>query len=167
MNARDSSLLWFALVLGAGALAIGGIAVNVWIPSRRADLYRPIFEAATRQYALPPGLLMRIAEEESDFDPSARSSKGGVGIMQIVPMWHPEVGEAGALDPVRAIPYAAKILAAWRKQYGSWTLALAAYNAGPGNVEKYGGVPPFPETRNYIAAILPDVGIRESGVRYA
>lgn len=143
------------------------IAMSTWSPAKRAELYRPLFAAATTQYRLPPGLLMRIAQQESNFDPAARSSAGAVGIMQIVPRWHPEVGEAGALDPARAIPYAAKILAAWHRQYGNWTLALAAYNAGPGAVAKFGGVPPFAETRNYIAKILPDVGIVESGVRYA
>jgi soluble lytic murein transglycosylase-like protein len=141
--------------------------MSTWTPSQRAEIYRPLFDAATARYQLPPNLLMRIADRESNFNPNARSSRGAVGIMQIVPRWHPEVGESGALDPSRAIPYAAKILSAWRRQYGSWTLALAAYNAGPSYVDQYQGVPPFPETRKYIAAILPSVGIIETGIRYA
>jgi soluble lytic murein transglycosylase-like protein len=136
--------------------------------AQRKALYRPLFEAATLQYQLPPRLLERVAEVESNCDPAARSAAGAVGLMQIVPRWHPQLGEGGALDPARAIPYAAQLLAAWRRQYGSWTLALAAYNAGPGNLAKYNnGVPPFAETRAYIAKILPAVGIFESGVRYA
>lgn len=146
---------------------------SMWSPSKRAEIFRPLFEAATRRYALPPNLLMRQAEIESNYEPAARSAKGAVGIMQIIPRWHPELDpgdaaadERAALDPARAIPYAAKLLRAWRNQYGSWTLALAAYNAGPGAVQQYGGVPPFAETRNYIAKILPAVGISEA-VRYA
>lgn len=147
----------------------------MWSASKRAEIYRPLFEEATRRYGLPPNLLMRQAEVESNYDPHAKSAKGALGIMQIIPRWHPELdpGDAAAdaraaLDPARAIPYAAKLLRSWYNRYGSWSLALAAYNAGPGEVEKYGrAVPPFAETRSYVAKILPAVGIRESGVRYA
>jgi soluble lytic murein transglycosylase-like protein len=147
----------------------------MWSPSKRAEIFRPLFDDATRRYGLPPNLLMRQADVESSFNPDARGADGELGIMQIIPRWHPELdpGDAAAdaraaLDPARAIPYAAKLLRMYRDRYGSWTLALAAYNAGPGAVDKHGrAVPPFPVTRNYIAKILPAVGISEPGVRYA
>lgn len=185
--ARSSSSGWL-LALGGALLLLGysrtdrGRAelidlierASMWSPSKRAEMFRPLFDDATRRYGLPPNLLMRQADVESSYDPTARSSKGALGIMQIIPRWHPELdpGDAAAdaraaLDPVRAIPYAAKLLRTWRDRYGSWSLALAAYNAGPGAVEQYGrAVPPFPETRAYLAKILPAVGIKES-VRYA
>lgn len=135
--------------------------------AQRREKYRALFDRASQQYGIPPNLLMRQGEVESSLIPDARSSAGAIGIMQIVPRYHPELGEAGALDPVRAIPYAASLLRQWYDRFGSWTLALAAYNAGPGNVARYGNaVPPFDETRNYVAKILPSVGITESGVRY-
>jgi soluble lytic murein transglycosylase-like protein len=147
----------------------------MWSPSKRAEIFRPLFDEASRRYALPPNLLMRQADVESGYDPNARSGKGALGIMQIIPRWHPELdpGDAAAdaraaLDPARAIPYAAKLLRSYRDRYGSWTLALAAYNAGPTIVEQYGrAVPPFAETRAYVSKILAAVGIVEPGVRYA
>lgn len=156
---------WMLVLLG-GALALWPRR-GAMTKAERIALYRPLFDAATQRHHLPAGLLMRLADVESDFQPAAKSGKGAIGIMQIVPRWHPELGEAGALDPARAIPYAAKILDGWRGQFGSWTLALAAYNAGPTAVTDYNGVPPFPETRKYIAKILPAVGIVEPHVRYA
>lgn len=139
-----------------------------WVTPRRGQAFEALFEAATAQYQLPPGLLSRVAARESAYNPNARSSAGALGLMQIVPKWHPEVGAEGALDPKRAIPYAAKYLRQLYDRFGKWTLAVAAYNAGPSAVRKYGGVPPFDETRAYVAAILPDVGIvqPEPGVRY-
>lgn len=133
----------------------GGAAVVSTTLAKRRELYRPLFDSASAQYGIPPGLLMRQGEAESALDPDAiNTSSNATGIMQIVPRWHPELGVSGALDPGRAIPYAAKILRQWFDRFGSWELALAAYNAGPGNVQKYGGVPPFPETREYIARIM-------------
>lgn len=136
--------------------------------AQRAEVFRSLFDEATRRWQLPPGLLLAQGIAESALDPNARSSAGAVGIMQVIPRWHPELGEAGALDPARAIPYAAQFLRQLYNKYGSWTLALAAYNAGPANVDKYGrAVPPFPETRAYVEKITKRAGIVEPGVRYA
>lgn len=142
-------LLGLLLLIGTG-----GAVVSTTLAKRR-ELYRPLFDRASANYGIPPGLLMRQGEVESALNPDAvNSSSNATGIMQIVPRWHPEVGTSGALDPARAIPYAAKILRGWFEQFGSWELALAAYNAGPGNVTKYGGIPPFAETQNYVRKIL-------------
>lgn len=163
------ALFLFSRTQTGGAIVSEAVRRVAELPlARRREIYKPMFDAATARYRLPPGLLMRVGEVESSLNPLARSSAGAVGIMQIVPRWHPALGEAGALDPARAIPYAAQILRAWRDQFGSWSLALAAYNAGPAAVEKYGrAVPPFTETRAYLSKILPPVGIVEAGVRYA
>jgi soluble lytic murein transglycosylase-like protein len=141
-------------------------AISAWT-TPAGEQWRPIFDAAERAYMIPSGLLFRQGYQESRFrqdiiDGTTRSSAGAVGIMQIIPKWHPELGEAGALDPLRAIPYAGKYLASLRKRFGTWELALAAYNAGPGNVVKYNGIPPFTETQNYVAQITADVPV--SGV---
>lgn len=76
--------------------------------------------------------------------------------MGIVPKWHPTVD---AWDPYAAINYGAGYLRQNFDRFGSWRLALAAYNAGPGAVEKYGGVPPYAETMQYVASITRDLGL--------
>jgi len=160
----------------AGAPAPSSGPPRRWVTPRKGLQYEPHFIAATAKYGLPAGLLSRLAQRESIYDPNAVSPVGAIGLMQIMPKHHPDLdpGElaldrAAALDPKRAIPYAAKYLRQLYDRFGTWTLAVAAYNAGPTAVKKYGGVPPFKETRAYVAAILPDVGIAqpEQGVRYA
>lgn len=131
------------------------------------EALRGIFSSSAAQYGLPVGLLEAVAYRESRFrqdiiDGRTRSSAGAVGIMQIIPRWHPEVGEAGALDPQRAIPYAAKYLQQLQRQFGSWELALAAYNWGPGNLAKWqaGTIKNWPaETRAYVAEITRNAGL--------
>lgn len=135
-----------------------------WKIPRAGEPYRAHFEAAERRYGVPALLLARQAYQESRFradiiDGRTRSSAGAVGIMQVIPRYHPELGEAGALDPARAIDYAARFMRRLFDRFGSWSLALAAYNAGPSNVEKYRGVPPFAETQAYVRDITSDVGI--------
>lgn len=133
-----------------------------WKQVKNAERYLPALRAAELRYSLPPDLLARMAYQESRFrddivSGATRSSAGAVGIMQIVPKWHPSLGEAGALDPSRAIDYAGNYLRQLYAQFKSWPLAVAAYNAGPGNVQKYKGVPPFAETQNYVKQVFGDL----------
>lgn len=155
--------VWLWIALGVLLLTGGTVAVRKF-QYEKGEKYRPLFDAAERQYGLPPGLLFRQAFQESHFrddiiSGAIRSVAGATGIMQIVPKFHPEVGESGALNPSIAVPYAARILSQWKQQFGSWPLALAAYNAGPGNVKKYNGIPPFAETKKYVSDILADVNL--------
>ena len=138
--------------------------VSSWFNSS-GEKYRPLFDAAETKYGIPHGLLFRQAYQESRFRDDiitgkVRSSAGAVGIMQIIPRWHPEIGEVGALDPTKAVPYAAKYLSQLKKQFGSWELALAAYNWGPGNVSKYSADRWPLETRNYVSQITADINVR-------
>lgn len=123
--------------------------------------YLPAITAAELRYNLPRGLLHRQLFQESRFRTDIItgefvSSAGAVGIAQIIPRYHPEVNP---LDPIASIDYAARFMRQLYNQFGSWALALAAYNAGPGNVRKYGGVPPFDETQKYVAEITADVEV--------
>jgi soluble lytic murein transglycosylase-like protein len=125
----------------------------------RGAKYLPLLYAAEDKYGIPRDLLARQAYQESRFrddivSGATVSSAGALGLMQIVPRFHPT---AQPLNVPAAIDYAAKFLKQLHTQFGSWTLALAAYNAGPGNVSKYGGIPPFTETQNYVRQILADV----------
>lgn len=122
----------------------------------RAKPWLPVFQQAEGRYQLPEGLLVRVAQQESGFDPQAyNKSSGASGMMQIVPKWHPDI--KNPYDPVYAIPYAAMYLRQLYNQFGSWRLALAAYNWGPGNLKNKGIAAAPLETRNYMAQILADL----------
>lgn len=122
--------------------------------------YLEALQNAEKEYNLPNGLLVRVAYQESRFRPeiingSLQSGAGAIGIMQIVPKWHPDVNP---YDPFDSIDYAAKYLRRLHNQFGSWELALAAYNWGPGNVGKSPYFDEWPkETRDYVTQISSDV----------
>ncbi len=142
--------------------SLGDLVMPYKIPAT-ATPYLPMLRAAETANGIPTGLLVRIAYQESRFRPEiingkVKSSAGAVGIMQIVPRWHPGINAA---DPSQAIPYAAQFLRRMYQMFGSWPVALMAYNWGPGNVKKYlaGQTSPPLETRNYVAQITRDVQV--------
>lgn len=113
-----------------------------------------IFEKAASTYGLDQKLLELIAQKESNFKADAKSSAGAMGVMQLMPATAESLGVTNAYDPEQNIMGAAKLLKQlWDKYNGELELVLAGYNAGTGAVEKYGGVPPYEETKNYIAWI--------------
>ncbi|WP_432546535.1 NlpC/P60 family protein [Kineococcus sp. SYSU DK004] len=114
--------------------------------------YDAAFRAAEQRYSLPAGLLSAVAKAESGYDPNARSRAGALGLMQFMPATAREMG-VDPLDPASAIDGAGRLLRKHLDAFGSVPLALAAYNAGPGNVRKHGGVPPFAETQKYVQKI--------------
>lgn len=129
----------------------------------RGAPYKAIFQQAEANNGLPSMMLARMAYQEShyraDIISGAKvSSAGAVGIMQIVPKWHPNVDP---LDPVASINYAGAYMAQLFRQFGAWDYALMAYNWGPGNLSKYlaGKIEAMPiETVNYSTQILADLG---------
>ncbi len=115
--------------------------------------YAPQFAAAEAQYHLPAGMLAAVAQQESGGNAHAVSSAGAEGLMQLMPSTAAGLN-ADAFDPGQSIEAAAKILHSDLTQFGnSVPLALAAYNAGAGAVRRYGGIPPFSETQNYVRSI--------------
>lgn len=106
---------------------------------------------AARRAGIDEGIFLRQITAESNWNPNAVSSAGAVGISQIMPNYHPNVNPR---DPYASLDYAARLMRSHLDRYGSYDLALAAYNAGGGAVEQYGGVPPFAETQNYVAKIM-------------
>ena len=115
--------------------------------------YADLFTRAGARYGVDPSLLAAVASKESSFNASAVSSAGAQGLMQFMPATAKGLG-VNPLDPTSAIDGAAKYLSSLSKQFGSTELALAAYNAGPGTVSRYGGIPPYPETQNYVRAVM-------------
>lgn len=150
------------LILGALGLGVAAMFALRWTPPETADKYLGEIAKAERAYGLPRDLLARLIYQESRYrediiNGQLRSGAGAVGIAQIVPKWHPNVNP---LDPVASIHYAARYLKQLRDQFGSWRLALAAYNWGPGNVRRHAGdFNKWPkETQNYVTEILGDLG---------
>lgn len=113
------------------------------------------FEEASEKYNVDVKLLKAIAHAESNFNPNATSSSGAMGVMQLMPSTAKSLGITDAYNAYDNIMGGAKVIAEHLANYnGDVSLALAAYNAGSGNVAKYGGVPPFTETQNYIKKVL-------------
>ncbi|HME80655.1 MAG TPA: lytic transglycosylase domain-containing protein [Candidatus Eremiobacteraceae bacterium] len=124
---------------------------------RGANPYDGMIRRTAQRHDLDPALLNAVIRQESGFNPQARSSAGAMGLMQLMPDTAKSLGVTDAFDPAQNLEGGAKLLRGLIDQYGGrLDLALAAYNAGSGAVDKYHGVPPFAETRNYVHAILDD-----------
>ena len=120
--------------------------------SGRRSAYMPHAQAVARKYGIPEALFLRLVNQESGWNPNARSHKGAMGLAQLMPGTAAKLG-VNASDPVQNLEGGARYLRMMYNQFGDWRLALAAYNAGPGAVQKYGGIPPYRETRNYVRII--------------
>jgi hypothetical protein len=115
--------------------------------------FEDVFLDAGRKFDVSPTLLKAVASAESDFNPDAVSPAGAVGLMQIMPGTAQQLG-IDPRDPVQSIQGAANYLRTLLEQFnGNVTLAVAAYNAGPGAVAKYGGIPPYSETQDYVVHV--------------
>lgn len=118
-----------------------------------------IFQEAADTYGVPVNLLKAVGMVESNFNQYAQSAAGAQGVMQLMPSTAASLGVTDPFDARQNIMGGAKLLAQNLDMYnGDVDLALAAYNAGPGNVDAYGGVPPFPETQNYVATVKEYMG---------
>lgn len=114
-----------------------------------------IFQEAAATYDVDINLLTAIARQESNFKTDATSSSGAMGVMQLMPATAQGLGVSDAYNAYENIMGGSKYISQLLQRYnGDTTLALAAYNAGSGNVAKYGGVPPFTETQNYVKKVL-------------
>lgn len=117
--------------------------------------YEAYFKEASETYGVATSILKSIAKAESNFNPSAVSKAGAIGIMQLMPSTAASLGVSNSYDARENIMGGAKYISQLLSRYqGNISLALAAYNAGTGNVDKYGGIPPFTETQNYVQKVL-------------
>jgi cell wall-associated NlpC family hydrolase len=114
--------------------------------------YAGMFSQNEARYQLPQGLLAAVAQTESGGNPAAVSPAGAQGLMQLMPTTAQGLG-VNPWEPAEAVQGAAQLLSKYLHTFGSVPLALAAYNAGPGAVEQYGGVPPYNETQKYVTKI--------------
>ena len=118
------------------------------------DLYEPLIQEAAAAYDIPASLIRAVMRTESAFDPRAESHVGAKGLMQLMPPLAKEMGVTDPFDPRQNVMGGAKYLRKLLDMHsGNIRLALASYNAGPRNVKRYKGIPPFKETRNYVKKI--------------
>ena len=115
--------------------------------------YLEVARAAARKHGVPEDMFLRLVQQESGWYQSAVSPKGATGLTQLMPGTARRLG-VDANDPDENLDGGARYLKMMYDRFGSWRLALAAYNAGPQAVEQYGGIPPYAETQNYVSSIL-------------
>jgi soluble lytic murein transglycosylase-like protein len=138
---------------GAGSLTPLPVSVS------NVSDFESLIQASATQNGVDPSLIRAVIQTESGGNPKAVSSAGAMGLMQLMPANVQEAGVSNPFDPAQNIAAGTQQLAGLLKKYnGNVTLALAAYNAGPGNVQKYGGIPPFPETQDYIRKVRAAMG---------
>jgi Transglycosylase SLT domain/D-alanyl-D-alanine carboxypeptidase len=140
--------------VGYGGSGDGGSAVPSFVPARFHDA----IVRASQRWNVGAALLSAQIYAESNFNPFAQSPAGAQGIAQFMPGTAQSIGLDNPFDPEQAIDAQAHLMRDLLRRFGSVPLALAAYNAGAGAVEQYGGIPPFAETRAYVAKILGLLG---------
>lgn len=114
--------------------------------------YLEVAKSVARSHGVPEDLFLRLVQQESGWNPRAKSHKGAIGLAQLMPATARRLG-VDPHDPQQNLEGGARYLRQQYETFGSWRLALAAYNAGPKAVEKHGGVPPYRETKNYVRKI--------------
>jgi soluble lytic murein transglycosylase-like protein len=117
--------------------------------------YTPTIEAAAARNGIDPAVLYGLIQQESNFDPTATSGAGALGLTQLMPGTAASLGVTEPLNPAQSIEGGARYLGQLMHQFGgNVSDALAAYNAGPGAVQQYGGIPPYAETQQYVTKVL-------------
>ncbi|MEM1007144.1 MAG: lytic transglycosylase domain-containing protein [Pseudomonadota bacterium] len=114
--------------------------------------YLTLARQAARLHSIPEELFLRLVQQESGWNPHAKSHKGALGLAQLMPQTADLLG-VNPHDPKQNLEGGARYLSWQYRKFKSWPLALAAYNAGPKAVEKHGGIPPYAETQNYVKVI--------------
>lgn len=124
-------------------------------PLQTPERFRSLIKSAAESAGIEEELLDALVAAESSYDPNARSSAGALGLSQLMPATAKAMGVINPFDPAENLNGGAKYLASMLQRFGGDTkLALAAYNAGPGAVEKYNGIPPYAQTQAYVQKVL-------------
>ncbi|MGM9993044.1 MAG: lytic transglycosylase domain-containing protein [Candidatus Bruticola sp.] len=137
------------------AAAINSSSITGSNSSGDSAQFDSIIKEASEKYNVDPALIKAVIRQESAFNPQATSVCGAQGLMQLMPETASDLGVKNAYDPKENIMGGAKYLGQLLDMFnGDMTKTIAAYNAGPGSVQQYGGVPPYQETQNYVDKVL-------------
>ncbi|MBI4239002.1 MAG: lytic transglycosylase domain-containing protein [Deltaproteobacteria bacterium] len=146
---------WEAVAVTRGRPALGKRVQFRGIPRLAQHPLAPIIIAAAERYQLDPAIIAAIIHVESGFNPLARSPKGAMGLMQLMPQTAGRLGVETPYDPATNVFAGARYFRQMLNRFhGDYLLALAAYNAGPGAVEQHGGIPPYAETVQYVPKVI-------------
>ena len=138
--------------IGGSAIGMGDVRGAAPVPPAEID---SLVASNSAAYAVDPALIRAVIANESGFDAHATSRTGAQGLMQLEPETAAQVGVTDSYDPAQNVAGGTRYLKGLLDRFhGDVHLAVAAYNAGPGAVEKYGGIPPYAETQHYVAAVL-------------
>jgi soluble lytic murein transglycosylase-like protein len=152
---RQSSPTAFASALAAAGAPAEGAAQSAASEGASGTQYDAMIEAAAQRNGVEPAVLHGLIQQESNFDPSAQSGAGAAGLTQLMPGTASSLGVSNPMNAAESIEGGARYLGQLLSQFGgNTTEALAAYNAGPGAVQQYGGVPPYAETQSYVSKVL-------------
>ena len=136
-------------------LKVAPTAVNQQLQPGESVPFQDLIATAAAKYGLDPALLAAVVKQESNFNPNAKSGAGAKGLTQLMDATSRGLGVTDPFDPAQSLDGGARFLSGLMKQFhGDRSLALAAYNAGPGAVQKYGGIPPYQETQRYVPKVL-------------
>jgi len=160
-RSKGSWKLWKSFAGSGGASVSSGrrsalpSRERVKMGSERYHRYDTFIRGAAERYQLPEALLRAVIHTESNYHPNAVSRVGAMGLMQLMPATAKGLGVTDPFDPRQNIYGGAKFLRLLANRFnGDMVLVIAGYHAGAGNVQKYGGVPPFTTTRGYVKAVL-------------
>ena len=131
------------------------LAANDALEIGKTVPFQDMITSAAQKYGIRPALLVAVVKQESNFNPNAKSGVGAKGLTQLMDATARGLGVTDPFDPAQSLDGGARFLGGLLKQFkGNESLALAAYNAGPGAVQKYGGIPPYQETQRYVPKVL-------------
>jgi soluble lytic murein transglycosylase-like protein len=121
---------------------------------RSPAAYDQLISRVAARHGLPAAMVKAVVKAESNFQPHARSNKGAQGLMQLMPGTAEDMGVDDPFEAEDNVQGGTRYLRAMYERFGDWKHALAAYNAGPGAVERFGGIPPYAETQQYVERVL-------------